>query len=79
MCVCVYMGIYWYVIIYVHEHTNKTHNCIYVYIYVCRPMYVCMHACMQSFCGCFVNNTFGLLPEYTMVMCNQVSFIQSRS
>ena len=36
-CVRVYMNGCWYVIVYVHE-------CNYVYMCVCRPMYVCIHA-----------------------------------
>ena len=64
------------------------HVCMYVCLYVC--MYVCMHVCMyvcimfftfstQLLCGCFVNNSFGMFPEHVMVICDQVSFIQSRS
>ena len=55
-------------------------------MYVGLCMYVCMHACMinftfstQSFCGCFVNNSFVMFPEHVMVICNHVSFIQGRS
>ena len=60
------------------------HVCMYACMYVC--MYVCMHVCImyfafstQSLCGCFVNNSFGMFPEHVMVICDQVSFIQSRS
>ena len=70
-----YVGLFMYAYMYV---------CMYVCMYAC--MYVCMHVCImyftfstQSFCGCLVNNSFGIFPEHVMVICDQVSFIQSRS